>query len=208
VLVEPLVRPVVVEVAHVLVKDGAGVLFVVDQHPVGAFGADAADESFRVAVRPGTTGRAFDDVDTFGGEDGVEGIGELGVPVADQEAKRADPVIEIYQQVAGGLRGLGRGRMSGHPQEMNLSGAHFHDDQDIKAAQPDGVESEEVSGQQPGGLSAQEGPPPGVCSAWCRAEPGSGQDRSNGAGAHAVPESGKFTLDPAVAPGGIFLGQA
>ena len=44
VLVEPLVRPVVVEVAYVLVEDGLGVSFVVDQHPVGAFGADAADE--------------------------------------------------------------------------------------------------------------------------------------------------------------------
>ena len=70
---------------------------------------------FRVAVRPRTTGRAFDDVDTFGGEDGVEGVGERGVPVADQEAKRVDLVIEIHQQGAGGLGGLGRGRMGGHP---------------------------------------------------------------------------------------------
>lgn len=56
VLVEPLVWPVVVEVAHVLVEDGSGVSLVVDQHPVGAFGADAADESFRIAVRPGVRG--------------------------------------------------------------------------------------------------------------------------------------------------------
>lgn len=38
VLVEALVWAVVVEVAYVLVKDGAGVLFVVDQHPVGGPG--------------------------------------------------------------------------------------------------------------------------------------------------------------------------
>jgi hypothetical protein len=31
-------------------------------------------------------------VESFGGEDGVEGVGELGVAVADQEAERADPV--------------------------------------------------------------------------------------------------------------------
>jgi hypothetical protein len=30
------------------------------------------------------------DADAFGGEEGVEGVGELGVPVADQEAERAD----------------------------------------------------------------------------------------------------------------------
>jgi hypothetical protein len=50
VLVEALVWAVVVEVAYVLVEDGAGVLFVVDQQPVGAFFADAADEPFCVAV--------------------------------------------------------------------------------------------------------------------------------------------------------------
>lgn len=58
-LVAPLVRPVVIEMAHVLVEDGAGVSFVVDQHPVGAFGADAADESFCVAVCPGGYGEGF-----------------------------------------------------------------------------------------------------------------------------------------------------
>ena len=88
VLAQALVRAVVIEVAHVLVEDGAGVSFVVDQHPVGALGADAADEPFRVAVRPGRPGRDLDHVDAFGGEDGIEGVGELGVPVADQEAER------------------------------------------------------------------------------------------------------------------------
>jgi hypothetical protein len=82
------VRPVVIEMAHVQVEHSVGVSFVVDQHPVGAFSADAADESFRVAVCPGTTGRAFDHFDAFAGGHGVEGIGELGVPVADQEATR------------------------------------------------------------------------------------------------------------------------
>jgi hypothetical protein len=89
---------------------------------------------------------------------------------------------------------------------MNVSGAHFHDEQDIKATQSDGVEGEKVGGQQPGGLRAQEGPPPGVCSAWCWTESGSGQDPPDGAGAHAVPESGKFTLDPAVTPERVFAG--
>jgi hypothetical protein len=93
VLVKSLVWPVVIEMAHVLVKDDGGVSFVIDQHPVGAFSAHTADESFRVAVCPRRMGRAFDNVDTFGSEDGVEGIGELGIPVADQEAKRADLIL-------------------------------------------------------------------------------------------------------------------
>lgn len=56
VLAQALVRAVVMEMAHVLVENDAGVSFVVDQQPVGAFGADAADEPFRLAARPGPTG--------------------------------------------------------------------------------------------------------------------------------------------------------
>ena len=52
--------------------------------------------------------------------------------------------------------------MGGHSEEVDPSGVHFHDKQDIESAQRDGVEGEEVGGQQSGGLSAQEGPPSGV----------------------------------------------
>ncbi len=59
VLTQALMRTVAIDMAHVLVENGAGVSFVVDQQPVGAFGADAADEPFRVAVRPGVRGGIF-----------------------------------------------------------------------------------------------------------------------------------------------------
>ena len=58
VLVEALVWAVFVEVAFVLVEDGASVLFVVDQHPVGAFLADAADEPFCITVGPRLSGQS------------------------------------------------------------------------------------------------------------------------------------------------------
>ena len=56
VLIQALVRAVVIEVAHGAVKNNSGVSLVVDQQPVGALRADAADEPFRVAVRPGAYG--------------------------------------------------------------------------------------------------------------------------------------------------------
>jgi hypothetical protein len=52
VLIQALVRTVVIEMAHVAVKHSSGVSFVVDQQSVGALGADAADEPFRVTVGP------------------------------------------------------------------------------------------------------------------------------------------------------------
>src|SRR6185312_11551181 len=114
VLIQALVRAVVVEVAHVSVKDSLGVSLVVDQQSVGAFGADAANEAFRVGVRPGGARRDLGHGDAFGGEDGITGGGEFAVPVADQKAEGADAVTEVYQQVAGGLGGPGRTRVSGH----------------------------------------------------------------------------------------------
>ena len=74
VLVQALVWAVVIEVTNVPVKDAAGVSFVVNQHPVGALRADAANEPFCVAVRLGRAGRDLDHVDALGAEDGIEGV--------------------------------------------------------------------------------------------------------------------------------------
>lgn len=52
-MIQALVQAVVIEVAHVPVKNSSGVSLVVDQQSVGAFGADVADEPFRVGVRSG-----------------------------------------------------------------------------------------------------------------------------------------------------------
>ena len=159
VLVEPLVWPVVVEVAHVLVEDGLGVSFVVDQHPVGAFGADAADEPVRIAVRPRRPRRDLDHGNAFGAEDGIEGSGECGVPVADQEAQGADLVTEVHQQVAGSLGGPRRGRVRGHAEQVDPPGMDFHHEQNVEAAQRDGVEGEESVASSPVAC-VQEGSPP------------------------------------------------
>jgi hypothetical protein len=140
VLIQALVRAVVIEMAHVAVKNSSGVSFVVDQQLVGALGADAADEPFRVAVRLRRTGRDLHNVDGLGGEDGVESGGELGVAVADEEVEGADLVTEVYQQVAGGLGSPGRARVSGHVEYVHPAGADLHHEQDVEAAQCDGVE--------------------------------------------------------------------
>src|SRR5438045_7193262 len=105
--------------ADVLIKNHVGVACVVNQHSVGAFDADAADEPFRVAIRPGRAGRTLDDVDAFGSEDGIESSSELRVPVADEKTEGADPVAEVHQEVAGGLGGPDRGRVSSHPEQMD-----------------------------------------------------------------------------------------
>jgi hypothetical protein len=89
---------------------------------------------FRVAVRLGCARRDLDDGDGFGAEDGIEGFGEFRVPVADQEAESAELITEVHHEVPGGLGSPGCGRVRGHPEEMDPSGADFHDEQDVEAA--------------------------------------------------------------------------
>jgi len=44
--------------------------------------------------------RCLDDPDVDGGEDGVEGGGELGVAVADGELESPSFVLKVYENVA------------------------------------------------------------------------------------------------------------
>ena len=84
-LSEGAVRPVIVVVAFELVQHGSGVSFIDDQDSVEEFAADGADEALGDRVRPRCPHRRLDDAGVEGGEDGVEGGGELGVAVADEE---------------------------------------------------------------------------------------------------------------------------
>ena len=67
-----LVWSVIVEVSGVLVEHCRGVAFVVDEDSVGAFGPDAADEPFGVAVGSWCARWNLDRFDAFGGEHGIE----------------------------------------------------------------------------------------------------------------------------------------
>src|SRR4030095_2822821 len=80
---------------------GCCVSLVDDQHSVEQFAADAADEAFGDGIRPGGPYRCPDDPDVDGGEDGVEGCGELGVAVPDQEPEPCAGLFEVHGQVAG-----------------------------------------------------------------------------------------------------------
>jgi hypothetical protein len=61
--------------------------------------------------------------------------------------------------------------VGGHPEYGHCASLDLHDGQDVEPAQSDGVEGEEVGGQQTCGRGTQEGSPVGVGLRWCRAEP-------------------------------------
>jgi hypothetical protein len=120
---------VVIEVPGVLVEHCRGVTFVVDENSVGALGPDAADEPFGVAVGSWCPRWDLDRGDAFGGEHGIKGRAELGVPVADEEPKGRDSVVQIGDEVAGGLRGPRHCWVLGDAEDVNPPAGDFHDEQ-------------------------------------------------------------------------------
>jgi hypothetical protein len=91
VLVESLVRAVVVEMALVLLKDGAGVSL--DGRSVACRCArrGCRGRTARHSSSPVVFGRDLDYFDAVGGEGGIKGVSELGVSVADPKTRRPLP---------------------------------------------------------------------------------------------------------------------
>jgi hypothetical protein len=65
-----------------------------DQQVVEAFAAQRADEALGDRVRPRCPDWGVDDADVGAGEHGVDGVGELGIAVADQEPELLGAVTE------------------------------------------------------------------------------------------------------------------
>src|SRR5437773_12407377 len=104
-LLAGLVRAVPVVVAGVFAEDRSEMPFVVDQHPVGALGSCGVNPPFGVTVGSWRPRRGLGYLHALVGEDLIEGAGELGVAVPDEEAEGAGPVAEVDEQVAGLLGG-------------------------------------------------------------------------------------------------------
>ena len=97
--------------------------------------------------------------------------------------------------------------MGGDAQDVHAAGGVFDDEERIQPAQGDGVEVEQVAGQDGVRLGPQElrpgrsGPPRrGV-------DAGAMQDGPDGGGADPIAEAGELAVEAAVSPGGVLGGQ-
>jgi hypothetical protein len=107
--VEASVWPRGVVVLDVDGEDVFEVAAVADQEPVQAFGPHGADPAFGVGVRLGRSRRRPDDSDAVRGEDVVEGGGELGVAVPDQQLPAESPGCAAVEPVVQGDGGIDEG---------------------------------------------------------------------------------------------------
>ena len=100
--------------------------------------------------------RGADDPDGVGDEDGVEGGGELGVAIADEELDRVRLVGELHREVPGLLGDPAGDRVrrdAGDPHETRVV---VDEHEQIAPAEENGVDVEEVARHQPLRLGGEE----------------------------------------------------
>jgi hypothetical protein len=95
-----------------------------------------------MALARGARAGRPDDLDAVAGEDSVEGRGELGVSIADQESEPPPRFVEVHGQVAGQLAQPRAGRVRGDAEDVDAAGGVLDDEERVEPVLGDGVEVE------------------------------------------------------------------
>jgi hypothetical protein len=123
-----------------------------DQGAVEEFAPAGSDPAFHDRVHPRHADAGRDDGDAAVAEDGIEGGGELAV--ADQVSHAGAGVLKIHDEVSGHLGGPGCGGMRGGAENPNAAGGMIDHGQDIQSGSGQGLDLEEVRGEDGGCLAA------------------------------------------------------
>jgi site-specific recombinase XerD len=154
-------------------------------------------------------GRDLERFDAFAGEHRVEGVGELAVAVADQEAQLIGPLPEIGDEIAGQLRRPGRGWMRGDAQDVDVSVAGIQDEEHVDTLEGYAIDVEEIARQKRVGVGTQEAAPGLVAgSSWRGRHAVSTQDAADRPGGNPVPQAAQLALDSLISPRRVLGGQS
>lgn len=129
--------------------------------------------------------------------------GVLAVAVPDHESCLAAAILEVHDQVPGGLDDPGCGRVSGCAQDPDAAGGVLDDRQHEQVPARHGDRLEEIAGEQGSGLGAEEIGPGGSGAAGCRVGPVVVEDLPYGGRGDLDAEDEQFAVDAAVAPGPV-----
>jgi hypothetical protein len=99
---------------------------------VGAFGADGAYPAFGVGVHPRELGRRAQHLDAFGGEYGVERVGELSGPIPDQVPDGVRPGCRLPGELPGGLYGPLTGWVRRGAEDVHKAIANIYGEEDAR----------------------------------------------------------------------------
>jgi hypothetical protein len=143
---EPLVRSGLVVVASELGEDLFQVTPTEDQQVVEQLAARGANPALGERVRTRRPVGQADDLDALAAEDFIEGSGELGVPVTEQELGGKVAILQLPGQVPSLLDDPFAGWVVGAAGEVKSATADLDDEEDVEPGQPDGIDGEEVCG--------------------------------------------------------------
>jgi hypothetical protein len=172
---------------------------------VEQFSSGGAHEAFGGGVGVWRSGRGADHVEPVGREDLVEGGDKHGGVVSDQEAEPVD--VDGDGEVARYLGAPAPREMAGDAGEVHASGGVFDEEQDVELAEPDGVDDEGVTGDDPAGLRGEELGPGRSGASRGGIDAVALQDRPDSGRSEAVAEAGEFAVDAPVAPRRVLGGE-
>ncbi len=151
--------------------------------------------------------RHTEHLSTGTGEDVVEARDVLHIPVTQEELDLDALALEVIGDVPRPLGDPGPMRAGGHPCDPDPSTPKLDEEQDVEPVEQDRVDREEVGGHDMGCLGSQQGPPRGPRSPRGRPDSVVLQDPGDRARRQPDAELDQLSLDPAVAPPGVLLGQ-
>jgi hypothetical protein len=138
-----------VVVRHIARQHRLQLLLAKDQHLVERLTTNRADPLFRERVCPGCLHRCTQDADALGAKDRIEAVGELGVPVADEEPELPDAVRQLHQQVPGLLGDPRSRRVPGHTQNVDPAAGDLDHEQHVQAPEQHRVDVEKSHARMP-----------------------------------------------------------
>ncbi len=150
-----------------------------------------ADEALREGVRSWRANGREDDLGADRREHGVEAGCELRISIADEETHLASGLFELRCEIESDLGHPQTVGVGGHAEQVDDAPFELDDEQHVITAEQNGVDREEVSGQEAVGLGAEELAPAGPNS------PGRG---SKAVTAEDAGDAALRDVDPEVAP--------
>jgi hypothetical protein len=174
-----------------------------DQHAVQQLMTDCADPSLSHRVRARRPRGRPQSPDALGSEDGIEGVGELRVPVTKQKPELPHVVCQIHEQVAGLLGHPRPGRVGGDAQDVDAAGGKLDHEQHIQPPEQHRVDMEQVARQDPLGLDGQELSPGQPRAAWRWIDACPVKEQPHRAWREPVTKPGELTVDTPIPPGRV-----
>jgi hypothetical protein len=133
--VDAAVRSGGVVVRDVIGQDTFKVAAIAHQHPVEAFGADGAPQRSAYAFAFGARGGVLSIWMPAAANTASKATVNFESPVADEKSESVGMLVEVHQQVAGGLGDPRAGGVGGDPGQVHPAVLQFDDEEHVQPGQ-------------------------------------------------------------------------